>query len=475
MSPVTSAGKTTKNRKISPSEAARGLRATTMTRRNANTRRTPRRRRRRVRNVTHRRERRREGASRAGPAGGEAMTERYVRPDVRAIARADGTAWDERVLAYARAVEVMNARGPEDSTSWIAQATLHRERPRGTWLFLPWLRMHLWFVERIMRAVVLEDGGPADWALPVWRYADGDATLPAAFRAAALPDGRPNPLYRPDAPRAPGMNAGAPLPAAVTSPARALAARAFSPGFGGVPAGPRAGGEPTPPGLLELQPHDSVTAALGSDAALDAVFPLHLAQVDRLWEAWRRKGGGRANPVQFDWTDPAFTFIDADGRARDLTFGQGGAPVTLDYAYDGLPLPARTERVLRAGADAVPVEAWPGGGQPIAAGQGGGVELGAEPRRVALERSSDGPATGASRVYLCLEEAEAAGVPGSVWEVRMGGDGAGAAGHDAVVGTIAFPCRGASRRFVLDVTDAVDGLGAEALAVSFHPALPARF
>jgi hypothetical protein len=404
------------------------------------------------------------------------MTERYVRRDVRALARAGRPPWDERLLAYARAVEIMRERGPEDSTSWIAQATLHRERPRGTWFLLPWLRMHLWFLERIMRAIVVEDGGPDDWALPVWRYAEGDATLPAAFRAPALPDGRPNPLYRADAQRAPGMNAGAPLPAAVTSPERALAARTFSPGFGGMPGAARADGEPTPPGLLELQPHDGVTAALGADAALDPVFPLHLAQVDRLWEAWRRKGGGRHNPVQFDWTDQAFAFVDADGRGRDLTCGQVGDLVNLDYAYEGLPLPARTERVLPAGADAVPVEAWPGGGRPIAACEGGGVELGAEPRRVPLERSRDGAATVASRVYLCLEDAEAAGVPGSVWEVRVeGGDGTGGRGHDAAVGTIAFPCRGPSRRFVLDVTDAVDGLGAGALAVSFHPALPAGF
>src|SRR4051794_17924528 len=368
------------------------------------------------------------------------MTERYVRPDVRALARADGAAWDERVLAYARAVAVMRERGPEDPTSWIAQATLHRERPRGTWLFLPWLRMHLWFLERIMRAAVVEGGGPADWALPVWRYADGDATLPGAFRAPALLDGTPNPLYRPDAERAPGMNAGAPLPAAVTSPARALAARTFSPGFGGVPAGPRAGGEPTPPGLLELQPHDGVTAALGSDAALDPVFPLHLAQVDRLSEAWRGRGGGRANPVQFDWTDQAFMFVDADGRAHDLTCGQVGDLVNLDYAYEGLPLPARTERVLRAGADAVPVEAWPGGGRPIAAGQGGGGGPRAEPRPGSPQPSrARAAATVGSRVYLCLEDAEAAGVPGSVWEVRMGGDGAGAARRDAPLGAVPFP------------------------------------
>src|SRR3954454_16068888 len=213
MSPVTSAGQTTKNTKTSPSEAATELRARSMTRRNANTRRareTRRPARRAVRTVTHRRAHRREGALRGRSAGGGEMTERYVRPDVRALEGVAGPVWDERMLAYARAVAVMRARGPEDPTSWIAQATLHRERPRGTWFFLPWLRMHLWFLERIVHATVVDDGGPADWALPFWSYADGDATLPAVFRAAALPDGAPNPLHRSDAERAPGMNAGAP-------------------------------------------------------------------------------------------------------------------------------------------------------------------------------------------------------------------------------------------------------------------------
>jgi hypothetical protein len=400
------------------------------------------------------------------------MTERFVRPDVRMLeGGAGGTAWDERVLAYARAVEIMRRRGPEDPTSWIAQATLHGERPRGTWLFLPWLRMYVWFLERIIRAIVVADGGPRDWALPFWDHADGGA-LPPAFRAPALPDGAPNPLHRPDGERAPRLNAGAALPPAVTSPARALAARTFSPGFGGVPAGPRSGGEPAPPGLLELQPHDSVIAAFGADGALDPVFPLHLAQVDRLWEVWLRRGGGRCNPVQFDWTDQAFAFCDADGSGHDLTCGQVGDLVNLDYAYDGLPLPARTARVLRPGADAAPVAEWPGRGRPIACA-GDEVEIGAEPRRVALRRAAGAVtperAGGGSRVYLCLEDAEAAPVAGSVWEVRV--EGANGGGRGAAVGTIAFPSRGPSRRFVLDVTDAVGDLGERDVAVTFLPAL----
>jgi Common central domain of tyrosinase len=408
------------------------------------------------------------------------MAERCLRRDVRTLAGgAAGAGWDQRMLAYAHAVEVMQARGPEDPTSWIAQATLHRERPQGTWFFLPWRRMQLWFLERIMRTIVVAAGGPRDWALPFWSHAPGDAALPPVFRSPTLPDGAPNPLHRPAGERAPGMNEGTPLPAALTSPARALAARTFAPELGGAPAGPASVREPRAPGLLELQPHDAVAAALGPRPALDPVFPLLLAEVDRLWEVWLARGGGRSNPVHFDWADHTFAFCDADGRGRDLTCGQVGDLVNLDYAYSGVRLPARTQPVLRPGADAAAVPPCPGRGRAIATGAEG-VELGTQPRRVVLRPPAGGPAPAAdarrARAYLCIEDAVAVAVPGSVWEVRVEhGDGAAGGGDGAPVGTIAFPCPAATRRFVLDITDAVEGLGGGALAVSFHPALPRGF
>src|SRR5690242_19803356 len=130
------------------------------------------------------------------------MAERYVRPDVRTPARPD--AWDDATLAYARAVAALRARPADDPTSWAAQAALHASCPRGTWFFLPWVRMALWYFERIVRAAVAEFGGPTGWALPFWAYSDAAeaAVLPRAFAAPALPDGAPNPLYRPDGERA---------------------------------------------------------------------------------------------------------------------------------------------------------------------------------------------------------------------------------------------------------------------------------
>jgi hypothetical protein len=430
------------------------------------------------------------------------MAERHVRTDVW-IAE-DGSkaaAWDERVLAYARAVAVMKARPADDPASWAAQAALQRECPRRTWFFLPWLRMRLWYFERIVRAIVVDAGGPRDWALPFWNYgsdgAPGAAALPRAFAVPTLPDGGPNPLHRADAERAAWLNAGTPLPGTVTSAARALAARSFSPGLGGLPpACP--GAEPPPPGLLEAQPHDSVAAVLGRDAPLDPIFPLHLANIDRLWEVWRARGDGRANPVQFDWTDHSFSFRDADGRARGLTCGQVGDLANLDYGYAGLAPPAGAERVLADEADVHPVPVWPGTGRQLASCPGGGVQLGAEPLRVALrpaagalglaEAAREAGAALAPRVYLHVADAEADAVPGSVWEVRVGGGRYGARGggetsvaRDAPVGTIAFSRgRAGTERFVFDITDAVDDLEAagdwddRAVAVCFRPALPAE-
>jgi hypothetical protein len=415
------------------------------------------------------------------------MRDRNVRPDVGPRVPAPGDSpWDDRALRYARAVGVMQARPPQDPTSWAAQAALHRACPRGTWYFLPWLRMQLWYFERIVRAIVVADGGPPDWTLPFWGYDAGgtSAALPAAFRARTLPDGGRNALYRPDGERPAPLNAGEPLPDAVTSAARALAVPAFSPGLGGNPGIPGDASDSTPPGSLEAQPHAAVTAVLGPNAALDPVFPLHLANIDRLWEVWLARGEGRANPAQFDWADCAFWFHDADGRPQSLTCGQAGDLANLDYAYPGVPAPAASDHVLKAGADRGPLVDGRGFRARIATGDAHGVRLGSEPRRVALSaavvRPVDAHAPEAARVYLCLEEARGDGLPGSVWEVRLEGRGVRGSGDaGAAVGTIAFPgpANGA-HRFVFDITSVVDGERAwddRSMAVSFHPALPPGF
>src|SRR6478672_13757353 len=79
------------------------------------------------------------------------------------------------------AVRVLNGRDPEDPLSFMGQASAYLGRPRGTWFLLPWVRMHLWYFERIVRAIVAETGGPRDWALPFWGYVDARAPGAAAL------------------------------------------------------------------------------------------------------------------------------------------------------------------------------------------------------------------------------------------------------------------------------------------------------
>jgi hypothetical protein len=222
----------------------------------------------------------------------------------------------------------------------------------GGWFFLPWHRMYVYYFERIVRKAVLDAGGPLDFALPYWNYGRPSPgnTLPIAFRTATLPDGTPNPLYL-AAPlrRAAYMN-GWGLPTTATSPAAALAESDFSSqlasSFGGGPVGP--GHSLGALGSLEVTPHGNIHVEIGGAAqpcsqglmsrfecaALDPIFWLHHANIDRLWNVWRAIGG-HANPATSGWLNNQFQFRDENGATVSLS----GADVLdtatqLDYIYD---------------------------------------------------------------------------------------------------------------------------------------------
>src|SRR5688572_16910261 len=123
--------------------------------------------------------------------------------------------WDPILFWYAKAIRRMQSRPIEDPTSWRYQAAIHdydRDRDpladdsdrlpsmdfwsqcqHSSWFFLPWHRMYLHFFEQIVADAVIQEGGPADWALPYWNYSDlsnpNARKMPPAFRAPTLPDG----------------------------------------------------------------------------------------------------------------------------------------------------------------------------------------------------------------------------------------------------------------------------------------------
>lgn len=271
--------------------------------------------------------------------------------------------WHPVTLGYARAVRAMQALPISDPRSWRYQAAIHglagtapptgapwNECQHATWYFLPWHRMYLYQFERIVRSFVVAAGGPADWALPYWDYeAPGANALPRAFRTPTLPDGTANPLFV--AQRAPGINAGNAIPASVTSSRAAMATAGFTTPTSGAPmgfGGPRTGFAHfgPAPGALENQPHNIMHVVVGGNglmsdpdtAALDPIFWLHHANIDRLWEHWRL--AGQANPTTQTWTRRSFRLRDETGRAvRMRVSGVLDTVAQLDYRYQSMAAP----------------------------------------------------------------------------------------------------------------------------------------
>lgn len=275
--------------------------------------------------------------------------------------------WDPVSLGYARAVRAMMGRPPSDPTSWGFQAAMHgtedltnpeyNKCQHQTWYFLPWHRMFLYFFERIVRATVIQQGGPTDWALPYWNYSDNprQRPLPRAFIEGRLPDGSPNPLRIQQ--RNPGFNSGEPLHDSVVH-TDSLDAMDFSttPGgsFGGNRTSPQHEGERAATGRLESEPHNNVHFALGGymgrpdQAARDPIFWLHHANIDRLWTVWLRQGGGRQNPSDAEWLDQRFFFFDEGGRRTAIAVRDVLDTRLLGYRYDDPPAPAAEALEARA-------------------------------------------------------------------------------------------------------------------------------
>ncbi|MEV5575958.1 tyrosinase family protein [Spirillospora sp. NPDC052269] len=311
------------------------------------------------------------------------------------------------MLNYAKAVAIMQGREPDDPTSWSYQAAIHGTRApappgadwnqcqHGTWFFLPWHRMYIWFFEKIVREAILEAGAdPTGWAVPYWNYSDGPlnvvSTLPLAFRTPTLPDGSANALYLPypnrnenrneDKPGGigligPGINDGGQIPPRYVSYAQAFALSNFSsppplpphPSFGG----PETGFShiENNPGQLEHLPHDLVHLYTGGTnnladcakgwmrdtncAAADPVFWAHHSNIDRLWKRWLDIPG-HLNPAKQPWLSQSFRFYDPDCKGF-VTMTPNDVLDTvaqLDYAYDDDPRPVALP--LRPAAVAVP-------------------------------------------------------------------------------------------------------------------------
>lgn len=296
------------------------------------------------------------------------------------------------LLWYARGVKALKERALDDPTSWRFYAAIHGINPilwrrygylsdadrlpskeqidtywaqcqHGSWYFLPWHRGYLLALEANVRDAIISLGGPSDWALPYWNYFGPDEfKLPPAFASPDWPDGKgDNPLWV-DPRWGPNDNGDVYVPLnqvnldALTVPEFTGVASGGDPGFGGVDTGFSHSGKVH--GDLETQPHDWVHGLVGGadptthrspglmstppTAALDPIFWLHHANIDRLWEVWLRGPVALGNPTDPKWVDGPASYGQREfvmpwpptGTAWTYTPGDMGDLAKLDYVYD---------------------------------------------------------------------------------------------------------------------------------------------
>jgi tyrosinase len=353
---------------------------------------------------------------------------------------------DQTVEEYAQAVAIMQGRPAQDPTSWTYQAAMHGTHAQavqplwngcqhGTWFFLAWHRMFIYYFEQIVRAAVVQAGGSADWSLPFWDYGAGgqQATLPAAFRSQTV-NGAPNPLF--ESARAPGINSGLALSPAVASATRALRASRFvgTSQFGGGVTGVAQFSNST--GQVENQPHNVIHDAVGGNgglmadpdaAAADPIFWIHHANIDRLWFIWTSPR--HLVPNDPSWSGQTFSFFDAHGQRVTKTpadvldiVGQ------LGYTYEVAP-PARPAAVPPPPTpeDVVTGPEPPEGEPELVGASETPVRLVGAPASVALQIDQQAheaalAATGATaprRILLSVEDIEAAQNPGTVYGIYV--------------------------------------------------------
>lgn len=286
---------------------------------------------------------------------------------------------DQTLEWYGKAVTELKTRPIGDPTSWRYQAAVHdytraddplaqpddqlpvdqnrfwAKCQHGCSFFLPWHRIYLFYFEQLIADTIVNKlNGPAGWSLPYWNYSDtanqNAAVLPPAFRD------QNSPLFV--AERDPDINGGAAMNELFVDISCLREHQYYgggngeTGGFGGQQVHvPVHSGRQTWVGGLENTPHGQVHTAVGGNgwmssfdtAALDPIFWLHHANIDRLWEVWRQRDDGHINPSDTNWLNQRFEFHDSAGNlaamaAKDVV-DTTADPLRYQYEDTSDPFP----------------------------------------------------------------------------------------------------------------------------------------
>lgn len=200
-------------------------------------------------------------------------------------------------------------------------------------LFLPWHRAYLHCFEQIVISLT----GDKEFALPYWDW-EHDYTLPSLFAKPPLD----NPVRPGDPISGRKLRSDKFTPDQVKARVgpKVIKDIVETPNFSTF-AGSLPGDPETYPGHLERTPHEFVHAWVGGDmsvsgCAIDPIFWLHHANIDRIWDLWAREKG-HTHPKNDKWLQTSFPeFCDSQG----MDFAK---PITVEdtlarkwgYSYDG--------------------------------------------------------------------------------------------------------------------------------------------
>ncbi|GHA72529.1 tyrosinase family protein [Cognatilysobacter bugurensis] len=304
--------------------------------------------------------------------------------------------------------------------------------------FLPWHRMYVLYFEQIVREVT----GRADFTLPYWNYTSADpakrGVVPAQFRLRY--DSTWAPLYRSN--RSTLANSGQPIhqnePTDVMDVRGLMASESYS-NIGSVNGFCR-GVDSSIHGRIHVLTGNSTNMGKISYAALDPLFWVHHANIDRMWASWNANGG--VNPTSGTWLDREFVFVDGggqrvSGRLRDFLDAS-----SLGYSYDRLIGPDGSEDGVSTFAAASSARRNSVGRNPERIGSGKPMELGAQPARTTLTIDDGRPETaldptGQKRTYLVVKDLHTWQQPEALFHLYVTARGGGPV-RDYHVGDIHF-------------------------------------
>lgn len=271
-----------------------------------------------------------------------------------------------------------------DTAGWVAHGylstgqvlpnledTFWNQCQHQSWYFLPWHRGYLHRFEAIIRDTIIRLGGPKDWMLPYWNYngkRPHSIELPMAFRSPKRPGNTPNHLFVKARFGTDGKGNVNIDPARISL--AALREGDFDDDATGGFAGPKTvfSLDGNRNGLLESLPHNVIHGFVGGaavsqptqwgqvglmstpqTAALDPIFWLHHANIDRLWEVWLNRHKDNKNPTtDTDWmqgppaTGRKFLLPEVDGQIREVHVADIMSAQALGYDYDDVsdPIPS---------------------------------------------------------------------------------------------------------------------------------------